>query len=152
MSQATVSVMIQHHLKSNVRKSKWYLNNILFSFAGQTVRFRILRPSLARAPEAQVPGGDSLLDESGGDFPAPLRPRGRHLVSGHHDHGDGGRGATLLQRAAPPGHEENPGHATAKAEKPSKGNEDIQLRLKKCKDVCVFNHRAGIVELFSGYP
>jgi hypothetical protein len=82
----------------------------------QTVRLRVLRPSVAGAAQEEVAGGDAVLDVAGSDQSAAVRAGSGHLVVGDNGDRNGGRGTAVLQRAAPASHEADQRDAAAQAE------------------------------------
>lgn len=92
-------------------------------WAGEAVRFRLLRASFAGTAQAQIAGRHAVLDVARGHLAASVRSWGGHLVAWNHGHRDDRRRAAVLQRATAAGDAPNPGHAAAKVEELAQGVE-----------------------------
>lgn len=92
-------------------------------WAGEAVRFWLLRASFAGTAEAQIAGRHAVLDVAGSNLAASVRSRGGHLVARNHGHRDDRWRAAVLQRATAAGDAPNPGHAAAQVEELAQGVE-----------------------------
>lgn len=81
----------------------------------EALRFWFLCAGIAGAAQAQVIGGHTILDVTGGYITSALWPWGGHLVAGHYGHRDGRWRTAVLQWATAAGDATHTGHAAAKS-------------------------------------